>query len=91
MASATDLGAGEAAVCDSCDGERLNPVARAVRFRDRSIGRLTCESVTQVRKRLTGLKLDRREQAIGRDLLQEIGTRLGFLERVGLAATGSDI
>ena len=81
---------GEAAVCGRCDGERLNPVARAVRFRERSIGRLTCESVTQVRKRLTGLKLDRREQAIGRDLLQEIGTRLGFLERVGLGYLSLD-
>jgi excinuclease ABC subunit A len=46
--------------------------------------------VTQVRERLTGLKLDRREQAIGRDLLQEIGTRLGFLERVGLGYLSLD-
>jgi excinuclease ABC subunit A len=85
-----DVQEGEAPVCSRCDGERLNPVARAVRFRGRSIGALTCEPVSKARKLLSDLKLDRREQAIGRDLLQEIGTRLGFLERVGLGYLSLD-
>ena len=85
-----DVQEGDAPVCSRCDGERLNPVARAVRFRGRSIGALTCEPVSKARKLLSGLKLDRREQAIGRDLLQEIGTRLGFLERVGLGYLSLD-
>ena len=85
-----DAADGETPVCGRCQGERLNPVARAVRFRDRSIGALTCQPVAKVRKFLGGLKLDRREQAIGRDLLQEIGARLGFLERVGLGYLSLD-
>ena len=81
---------GEAPVCSGCKGERLNPVARAVRFRDRSIGQLTCEPVSEAREFLGGLKLAVRERAIARDLLQEIGTRLGFLERVGLGYLSLD-
>jgi excinuclease ABC subunit A len=81
---------GEAPVCSGCKGERLNPVARAVRFRDRSIGQLTCEPVSKARGFLGGLKLGARERAIARDLLQEIGARLGFLERVGLGYLALD-
>ncbi|MGC4029450.1 MAG: excinuclease ABC subunit UvrA [Steroidobacteraceae bacterium] len=71
-------------VCESCHGERLNPVARAVKFRGRSIGELTRLSVTELGAFLGKLKLDDRETAIGADLLREITGRLGFLGRVGL-------
>ena len=75
---------GEAAACTGCHGERLNPVARSVRFRDRSLGALTCQTVAESRKQFTKLKLTARERAIARDLLAEIDSRLSFLERVGL-------
>ena len=75
---------GEPAPCGDCGGERLNPVARAVRFRGRSIGQLTCEPVSGARSFLDSLKLSTRESAIARDLLAEIHARLGFLGRVGL-------
>ncbi|MCU0757686.1 MAG: excinuclease ABC subunit UvrA [Steroidobacteraceae bacterium] len=76
---------GEAApVCESCHGERLNPVARHLRFRDRSIGQLTAEPVSRAAAFLGKLRLGTREAAIGRDLLAELAARLGFLERVGL-------
>ena len=75
---------GEVAACEGCRGERLNPIARAVRFRDRSLGALTCQTVTDTRKQFTKLKLSTRERAIARDLLAEIDSRLAFLERVGL-------
>ncbi|MCC6173230.1 MAG: excinuclease ABC subunit UvrA [Gammaproteobacteria bacterium] len=71
-------------VCEACHGERLNPVARHLRFRDRSIGQLTAESVSRAAVFLGKLKLSGREAAIGRDLLAELRARLGFLERVGL-------
>ena len=74
----------EVAACEGCRGERLNPIARAVRFRDRSLGALTCQTVTDTRKQFTKLKLSTRERAIARDLLAEIDSRLSFLERVGL-------
>ncbi len=70
--------------CSGCEGQRLNPVARAVRFRGRSIGELTCEPVAAARRFFEGLELKPRESAIARDLLAEVSARLGFLGRVGL-------
>lgn len=82
--------ADESTSCESCHGERLNPIARAVRFRGRSIGQFTAEPVSRAAKALGSLKLNRREQAIARDLLAEIRARLGFLERVGLGYLSLD-
>jgi excinuclease ABC subunit A len=75
---------GDAASCESCDGARLNPVARAVRFRDQSIAALTGQSVDESAAFFSKLRLVGREAAIARDLTTEIGTRLAFLARVGL-------
>ena len=74
----------QAPTCESCDGERLNPIARHLRFRDRSIATLTAEPVGRAADFLGKLELSGREAAIGRDLLAELTARLGFLERVGL-------
>ena len=76
--------------CSSCSGERLNAVARSVRFRDQSIGTLTAAPVDEAVKLFAKLKLDKREQAIGRDLLSEIRSRLEFLQRVGLGYLSLD-
>jgi len=81
---------GEAGRCSQCDGERLNPVARNVLFRGRSIGDFTCAPIAEARAALEGLKLDKRERLIARDLINEIRTRLSFLERVGLGYLGLD-
>ena len=85
-----DAGDDVAPVCTSCEGQRLNPVARAVRFREKSIGTLTCEPVDELLESLGKLKLDKREQAIGRDLLVEVKSRLHFLQRVGLGYLSLD-
>ncbi len=76
--------ADDAAPCERCDGRRLNPVALNVRFAGKSIAEMTCEPVAQTARALTALKLDTRELAIARDLLQELRSRFAFLERVGL-------
>ncbi|MFM7395856.1 MAG: excinuclease ABC subunit UvrA [Gammaproteobacteria bacterium] len=81
---------GEEHPCRTCQGERLNAVARAVRFRGKSIGSFTCQPVSKSLASLVGLKLEKRERAIARDLLVEIRSRLGFLERVGLGYLGLD-
>ena len=81
---------GEEKTCQGCHGERLNAVARSVRFRGKSIGSFTCQPVSKSLASVEGLKLDKRERAIARDLLSEIRTRLGFLERVGLGYLGLD-
>jgi excinuclease ABC subunit A len=76
--------------CEACDGERLNRQARAIRFRGLSIGALTRRSVTELAEFFAKLKLERREQAIAGDLLREVTSRLGFLQRVGLDYLGLD-
>ena len=71
-------------VCATCAGKRLNPIALAVRFRERSIADLAADSVAQAAEFFRRLKLAPREQQIARDLLAEIRARLKFLDRVGL-------
>ncbi|MBS0581359.1 MAG: excinuclease ABC subunit UvrA [Proteobacteria bacterium] len=70
--------------CTACRGERLNPTALAVRFRERSIAALAAQSVAQCQEFFARLRLGSREREIARDLLAEIRARLKFLERVGL-------
>jgi excinuclease ABC A subunit len=76
--------ASETAPCGSCHGERLNPTALAVRFRERSIAALAADPVSAALEFLGKLRLGTREREIARDLLAEIRGRLKFLERVGL-------
>ncbi|MFO7277001.1 MAG: excinuclease ABC subunit UvrA [Pseudomonadota bacterium] len=71
-------------VCSACNGQRLNPIALNVRFRDRSIAELVSEPVERAARFFARLRLDAREKEIARDLLAEIRARLQFLERVGL-------
>ena len=70
--------------CPSCRGLRLRREALAVRFHDRSIADLSALTLDQATEALTGLDLDPREAAVAGDLLAEVGSRLGFLRRVGL-------
>jgi excinuclease ABC subunit A len=80
-----DAGAeAEPGVCPDCAGERLNPVARNVLFRDRSISRLTDLPVEEFAKALGAWKLGGREIEIGRDILAELTARTAFLCDVGL-------
>ncbi|MBK1708349.1 excinuclease ABC subunit UvrA [Marichromatium gracile] len=81
---------GAAAVCPACDGARLNPVARAVRFHDQSIDGLSALSVERAAAWLDALVLDAREQAIAGDLIHEVRDRLAFLAEVGLGYLGLD-
>ena len=78
------LDEGPAQECGACHGQRLNPLALAVKFRDLSIAELGALSVRDLAAWFARLRLGEREQAIARDLLAEIRGRLGFLERVGL-------
>lgn len=71
-------------VCGHCHGQRLNPKALAVRFRDRSIAELAALPVDAAEEWFAKLKLTASEQAIARDLLTEMHNRLRFLQKVGL-------
>ncbi|NDH43749.1 MAG: hypothetical protein EBX62_07925, partial [Betaproteobacteria bacterium] len=65
-------------------GERLNPVARAVLLGERSLGEVSGLSVSAARAWFEALKLDERASSIAKDVLSEVHARLEFLERVGL-------
>jgi excinuclease ABC subunit A len=75
---------GEAHECETCHGQRLNPVALHVRFRDYNIAQLTARAIDDTAGFITKLRLNRREAEIARDLMAEIKARLAFLQRVGL-------
>ncbi|MGS1105533.1 excinuclease ABC subunit UvrA [Achromobacter anxifer] len=75
---------GEAKPCTQCDGQRLNRVARAVRWRDKSIAELASLPVSDAHTFFTGLVARGREGEIARDILTEIRGRLNFMQEVGL-------
>ncbi|MCS3509071.1 excinuclease ABC subunit UvrA [Achromobacter sp. JUb104] len=75
---------GEAKACTQCDGQRLNRVARAVRWRDKSIAELASLPVSDAHTFFTGLVTRGRESEIARDILTEIRGRLNFMQEVGL-------
>lgn len=70
--------------CPTCHGERLNEVARAVRFAGLNIAQMAHMTVTQAVDFFKTLKLSGREADIAEDALKEIRLRLQFLEKVGL-------
>jgi excinuclease ABC subunit A len=70
--------------CPECAGQRLNPVARHVVFRDSSIAALTDLPVQDFAARLSKIRLIGREREIARDLMAELGSRTAFLCDVGL-------
>jgi excinuclease ABC subunit A len=76
---------GEAQVCPACAGQRLNPEALGVRFRDRSIAELTGLQVGKLERFFATLRLKGREAEIARDIVVELCSRLGFLKEVGLS------
>ena len=70
--------------CPACQGARLNPQARAVRFAHVGIDEVARMSVRDVAQWVEALALDGRAREIARDLLPEIRSRLKFLQDVGL-------
>jgi excinuclease ABC subunit A len=70
--------------CPDCMGQRLNPVALHVLFRDQSIAALANLPVQEFSAQLAKLKLVGRESDIARDLLAELAARTTFLCDVGL-------
>src|SRR5206468_7731432 len=65
-------------------GARLKPEMLSVLVGDIHISTFTRQSVAQALRFIDGLDLTEREQTIGRQILKEIRTRLGFLKDVGL-------
>ncbi|WP_347556674.1 excinuclease ABC subunit UvrA [Robbsia sp. KACC 23696] len=76
--------------CESCEGTRLNPVARAVVFGGEPITEVGRWTVADTRAWIGALQLRGRDADIGRDVISEIDSRLRFLEEVGLGYLSLD-
>ena len=76
--------------CPDCGGQRLNSVALAVRFRNRSIADIAALPVARAARLFSAMRLSGRAADIARDILPEINARLSFLARVGLGYLALD-
>ncbi len=76
--------------CGSCEGTRLNPLARAVSFRGRSLPELVSLSVADARAFFDAIQLDEAQRPLGQPILGELRHRLRFLDDVGLGYLGID-
>jgi len=74
----------EVVPCPTCNGQRLNAEALAVRYRGRNIAELTARSVGESARMFDEVELAGRESEIARDIVAELNSRLAFLREVGL-------
>src|SRR5580698_10229575 len=72
------------ATCPECSGTRLRPEARAVRVAGRSITELSKLTVKEARVFFSTLVLSELQAKVAEKILEEIRTRLQFLDEVGL-------
>ena len=70
--------------CPACAGRRLKPEALAVLLGGINISQLCALSIAKSVTWFETLKLTPRQQMIGRQIVREVQTRLGFLLNVGL-------
>ncbi|MBN1981316.1 MAG: excinuclease ABC subunit UvrA [Chitinivibrionales bacterium] len=70
--------------CPSCKGMRLRPESLAILIDNKNIGQLSTFSIDNLRSFFSTLKLSRRQEQIGYQVLKEIVQRLTFLFDVGL-------
>jgi excinuclease ABC subunit A len=76
--------------CADCAGTRLNPTARAVTFGEQAIVDVAQWTVSDTRAWIDTLEMSGRDAEIARDVVSEIGSRLQFLEEVGLGYLSLD-
>jgi len=72
------------AMCPECNGTRLRAEARAVRVAGRSITEICTLTVKEARKFFGGLQLTESQTKIADKILEELRSRLQFLDEVGL-------
>ena len=82
---------GEASACATCDGQRLNPVARNVRFKGQSIAELSALPVAQALQFFDVPASSRGAKPRSRaTCARRAGSRLAFLRDVGLGYLSLD-
>jgi len=70
--------------CDACGGARLRPEALAITVGGRNIAQLCDLAVTDSLAFFRGLALEGNKALIGKEIVKEVVSRLGFLADVGL-------
>ena len=70
--------------CDECGGRRLKRESLAVTIGDKNISELCDYPILTLKKFMDEVEFTPRQQQIGRLVLKEINSRLGFLVDVGL-------
>ncbi len=70
--------------CRGCQGSRLRPEALAVKVGSLDLGQVGRMAVTDALKKLSSMRLTKQNRAIAGEVLDEVVSRLTFLERVGL-------
>ncbi|MGQ9634345.1 MAG: excinuclease ABC subunit UvrA [Bryobacteraceae bacterium] len=78
------------ALCPVCKGKRLRQSSLAVRVKGVSIGEFTAVSVEEALRMVRGWEFSGREQQIAGRLVEEIRSRLEFLDTVGLGYLSLD-
>jgi len=71
-------------VCPGCGGARLREEARSVTVGGRAIHQITALCVAEARRFFEELEFDEDDLPIAQPIVSEIGSRLEFLETVGL-------
>ena len=70
--------------CEVCHGRRLNDKVLSVKVGDLNINEITRKSISDCLKYLNGLELSKMSAEIAKTLLNELKSRLTFLNDVGL-------
>ena len=70
--------------CETCHGARLRPEALAVRVAGRNIAEVSAMRIRDAVAWLRELELSDWQQQVGRLLLEQVVTRLEYLDRVGV-------
>lgn len=70
--------------CQECEGQRLKKSSLAVTVCDKNIFEITNMSIKNLQKFLAEMELSQQQQLIGKQVLKEISSRVGFLVDVGL-------
>ncbi len=70
--------------CKECKGQRLKKSSLAVTVSDKNIFEITNLSIKNLQKFLAEMELSEQQKRIGRQVLKEIASRVGFLVDVGL-------
>ena len=71
-------------ICPTCHGDRLKPDALCVRIGGKNIAEVVSMTLWEARDFFDQLQLSEADALIAKRLLHEIGSRLTFLDEVGL-------